>query len=150
MSQTDSVGVRNRSDAEHATKQILDQWGVDGWELVAGCRADRGRRPILKTPEWSVSARLGQLGIELPKVASRWPPMFRGAQRQPGVHGGQCRCRAQDGPDRQVGPDGHPGREGKASDCALNALAAGASLVGVLTRVTQVSRWSDSSHPHLD
>ena len=26
----------------HATKQILDQWGEDGWELVPGPRRARG------------------------------------------------------------------------------------------------------------
>ena len=30
----DQVGVRNRAAIVHATKQILDQWGEDGWELV--------------------------------------------------------------------------------------------------------------------
>jgi len=28
------VGVRDGAVLTHATKQILDSWGADGWELV--------------------------------------------------------------------------------------------------------------------
>lgn len=41
----------------HATKQILDQWGADGWELVAVLPGPTGenhvaylKRPCLKEP----------------------------------------------------------------------------------------------------
>ena len=57
----------------HATKQILDQWGEDGWELVRCCQG----RPASSTSHTSSgrnerrihwSARLAEQGIELPPV----------------------------------------------------------------------------------
>lgn len=37
----------------HATKQILDQWGDDGWELVAVIPGPEGANPVayLKRPK---------------------------------------------------------------------------------------------------
>ena len=37
----------------HATKQILDQWGEDGWELVAVIPGPEGANPVayLKRPK---------------------------------------------------------------------------------------------------
>ncbi|WP_105548513.1 hypothetical protein [Arthrobacter sp. MYb227] len=37
----------------HATKQILDQWGDDGWELVAVVPGPNGNAPVayLKRPK---------------------------------------------------------------------------------------------------
>ena len=37
----------------HATKQILDQWGEDGWELVAVVPGPDGPNPVayLKRPK---------------------------------------------------------------------------------------------------
>ena len=37
----------------HATKQILDQWGVDGWELVAVLPGPTGEQHVayLKRPK---------------------------------------------------------------------------------------------------
>ena len=37
----------------HATKQILDQWGADGWELVAVIPGPEGANPVayLKRPK---------------------------------------------------------------------------------------------------
>ena len=60
----------------HATKQILDNWGDDGWELVAivpGPNSEqlvaymkRRRRHPVSTPE----DRLAELGLTLPAVAT--------------------------------------------------------------------------------
>ena len=50
----------------HATKQILDNWGQDGWELVRWCRDRR-----LKT--WSPTSSARRLLLELardPAVAT--------------------------------------------------------------------------------
>ncbi|EFD51895.1 hypothetical protein HMPREF0569_2112 [Micrococcus luteus SK58] len=37
----------------HATKQILDQWGEDGWELVTVIPGPEGNNPVayLKRPK---------------------------------------------------------------------------------------------------
>ena len=37
----------------HATKQILDQWGADGWELVAVLNGPNGEKHVayLKRPK---------------------------------------------------------------------------------------------------
>ena len=60
----------------HATKQILDTWGQDGWELVQvvpGPNAEQlvayFKRPLdalMATPE----QRLAELGLELPDVVT--------------------------------------------------------------------------------
>ncbi len=60
----------------HATKQILDTWGQDGWELVQVVPGpmlrtlSRISRDRSKGELMSLSARLSELGIELPEVAA--------------------------------------------------------------------------------
>ncbi|GMA86544.1 hypothetical protein GCM10025868_17940 [Angustibacter aerolatus] len=60
----------------HATKQILDQWGEDGWEPGAGRdrRAGQPRRlPQARARVVSaVEDRLAELGLTLPDVV---PPL---------------------------------------------------------------------------
>ena len=60
----------------HATKQILDTWGQDGWELVqvvpgperraAGRLLQATAGGLMATPE----QRLAELGLELPEVVT--------------------------------------------------------------------------------
>ena len=61
----------------HATKQILDNWGADGWELVQVVPGPNAEQLVayLKRPRGHVSAvedRLAELGLSLPEVA---PPV---------------------------------------------------------------------------
>ena len=59
----------------HATKQILDNWGEDGWELVAvvpgpnrssSSRTSSGPRPAMRD-ERRPRTRLAELGLSLPR-----------------------------------------------------------------------------------
>ena len=68
----------------HATKQILDSWGDDGWELVTVMPGPNPENLVayLKRPRASAGmptavgpvtpSRLAELGLELPDVA---PPL---------------------------------------------------------------------------
>ena len=130
----------------HATKQILDQWGEDGWELVSvAARTHRGAaRRVHEAAKVTVSPRrLAELGIELPEVVapvatyipavrtgnlvytSGQLPMVEGTLPQAGKVGGDVS--QEDAKDL-------------ARTCALNALAAVHSLVGIdaVVRVVKV------------
>ncbi len=63
----------------HATKQILDNWGEDGWELVAVVPGPNSEQLVayLKRPKAGAvmndaRARLADLGLTLPTVT---PPL---------------------------------------------------------------------------
>jgi enamine deaminase RidA (YjgF/YER057c/UK114 family) len=121
----------------HVTKQILDQWGDDGWELVAVLPGPTGEQHVayLKRPKWA--------RIELPTVAK---PL---AAYVPAVRTGNLVFTAGQLPlvDGNLVRSGKVGGEVSAEEgrslarvCALNALAAVDALVGidVVTRVVKV------------
>ena len=74
----------------HATKQILDNWGDDGWELVAVIPGPNSEQLVayMKTGEIMSGAaeRLAALGLTLPPVA---PPV---AAYVPAVRTGERTC----------------------------------------------------------
>ena len=137
----------------HATKQILDQWGEDGWELVQVVPGPDGQGLVayLKRPlggvlmAGRVEARLAELGLDAAggRRAGRGV-RAGGAGRRLRLHLGP----AADGRRRAAGH-----RQGRRGDglvppaeaarssrgiCALNALAAVKSVIGDLDRVTRV------------
>ena len=70
----------------HATKQILDNWGQDGWELVQVVPGPEPgeRRRLLQAPAAlmtrntvpeSVEGRLAAAGFSIPEPHRRWPPI---------------------------------------------------------------------------
>ena len=68
----------------HATKQILDTWGEDGWELVQVVPGPEpgaaGRLPEAAEAHerGAVEERLAELGLTLPRGRRRrWPPTCR-------------------------------------------------------------------------
>ena len=89
----------------HNPKAILDNWGVDGWELVTVLpeRDGRAARRVLQASEglrhmaettqtWS--ERLAELGIALPAVAAPVACVRAcGSQRQPRLHLGPVAVR---------------------------------------------------------
>ena len=58
----------------HATKQILDTWGEDGWELVQVVPGPGRRRAGRRLPEAgevsTAEERLAELGLTLPADAA--------------------------------------------------------------------------------
>ena len=52
MSQTNTLEYATVPLLTHATKQILDQWGADGWELVSVLQGPTGEQHVayLKRP----------------------------------------------------------------------------------------------------
>ncbi len=129
----------------HSTKQILDNFGSDGWELVQVVpgpnpgeprRLLQASRPV-STPE----DRIQELGLTLPEVV---PPV---AAYLPAVRSGQLVYTAGQLPMRS-GSMLHPGKVGAGVDegqaveaaqqCALNALAAVKSVVGELSEVKRI------------
>ena len=135
----------------HATKQILDQWGEDGWELVQVLTGP-GRQRAGRLPEagegLSMSAvedRLAELGLTVPDVADAGGGLRPGG---PGRHAAStppasCRWCRRAGADRQGRrrPRARVRRRTPRSSrevCALNAIAAVKSVVGDLDKVTQV------------
>ena len=76
----------------HAAKQILDNFGADGWELVQIAPGPNPenlvgyfKRPlaVMSTPE----ERLAELGLTMPEVAHAGGGVRPGrAQRPPGLH----------------------------------------------------------------
>ena len=137
----------------HATKQILDNWGQDGWELVQvvpGLNPENLvaylKRPIA-APEPSVtlpSQRLADLGLSLPPVPA---PL---AAYVPAVRFGDLvftsgQLPLVDGTFVAAGKVGAEVSVEDAADCAriaaLNGLAAVADLTGdldVITRIVKV------------
>ena len=138
----------------HATKQILDNWGDDGWELVALVpraqrRAARGVHEAAQggfmtagaAPGGSPEERLAALGLELPVVT---PPL---AAYVPAVRSGNYvytsgQLPMVDGALMMTGKVGAgvsvTEAAGLARVCALNALAAVASVTGRLSAVRRV------------
>src|SRR5450759_4187025 len=134
----------------HATKQILDQWGEDGWELVQVLPGPDGNGlgAYLKRAKASgmsaVEDRLDELGLTVPDVAkpvAAYVPALRDGNliftsgQLPMVSGTLVWT-------GKVG-DGHglvPAADATklAQICALNAIAAVKSVIGDLDKVTRV------------
>ena len=138
----------------HATKQILDNWGDDGWELVAlvpgpnpeqlvaymkraegshDGRADSGRRP---------EERLAALGLALPAVTpAAGRVRARRAHRRLRLHR-RASCRWSTAELLMTGKVGAEVSVAEAAAlariCALNALAAVASVSGGLSAVIRI------------
>ena len=135
----------------HATKQILDNWGQDGWELVQvipgltpeNLVAYLKRPPRLRWGDYvrSPSSRLAELGVTLPAVAA---PL---AAYVPAVRVGELiyssgQLPIVDGRLIATGKVGDGVGIDQAADCArtaaLNALAAVAAEAGDLDAIAQV------------
>ena len=133
----------------HATKQILDNWGQDGWELVQvipGLNPENLvaylKRPIACSGNRDVtlpSRRLADLGLSLP------PVLAPAAAYVPAVRFGDLVYTAgqvpmADGTLRAVGKVGAEVSVEDAVECAriaaLNALAAVVDLTGDLDVIT--------------
>ena len=129
----------------HSTKQILDNFGSDGWELVQmvpGMNPENlvayFKRPVrMSTPE----ERLAELGLSVPEVATpvaAYIPALRSGNYV--YTSGQLPMR-----DGQLIRTGKVGGEVSqeeavecARQCALNALAAVKAEVGELSAVKRV------------
>ena len=130
----------------HATKQILDNWGDDGWELVALVPGPNSEQLVayMKRPKESSDppeARLAALGLALPPVAA---PL---AAYVPAVRSGRHVYTAGQLPlaDGKLLMTGRVGAQVSVEEaatlartCALNALAAVASVTGGLSAVTRI------------
>ena len=130
----------------HATKQILDTWGEDGWELVQVVPGPNNPEQLvayLKRARGmsAVEARLAELGLTLPEVV---PPL---AAYQPAVQSGVYVYTSGQLPmvEGKLPVTGKVGAEVTAEEakelartCALNALAAVKSVAGDLDRVARV------------
>lgn len=134
----------------HATKQILDTWGSDGWELVtvlqgppanSTSRTSSVRRADPMAETWT--ARLTELGITLPPVAE---PV---AAYVPALRSGSTVYTSGQLPmvDGTLAYVGKVGSDVSADDAknaarisALNALAAVDALVGIdnVVRIVKV------------
>ena len=129
----------------HSTKQILDNFGSDGWELVQmvpGMNPENlvayFKRPVrMSTPE----ERLAELGLTVPEVATpvaAYIPAVRSGHHV--FTSGQLPMR-----DGQLIATGKVGGEVSqeeavecARQCALNALAAVKAEVGELSDVKRI------------
>ena len=130
----------------HATKQILDNWGDDGWELVAVIPGPNSEQLVayLKRERAVSSAaeRLAALGLTLPPVTAPVAAVrARGADRPVRLHrgpaagGGRETARHRQGrADRSARRDA----AGLARTCALNALAAAAAAAGGLDAISRI------------
>ena len=132
----------------HATKQILDNWGEDGWELVAVVPGPNPEQLVayLKRPEGvsrdrTARQRLAELGLTLPRSCRRWPRTCPAVRSGDQVYvSGQLPMA-----DGKLLATGKVGRRGDSAEqakelaarCALNALAAIDALVG-LESVVQI------------
>ena len=133
----------------HATKQILDQWGEDGWELVTVLPGPTGEQHggLPEAAEgmtlvWTTARRAGHRAAR--RRRRRW--RLRAGRAQPAryvytVRPAAVRRRARSPRPARSAPEISP-EEAKAHarTCALNALAAVHALVGVdsVVRVVKV------------
>ena len=130
----------------HATKQILDNWGDQGYELVIG-RARPDRRAAGRLPEaahrsevtTTPSERLAELGLTLPPVtaplAAYVPAVAHGglvwSSGQLPMVDGKLAATGLVGAESTAAGDRRPrGGAELARICALNAFAAVASVAG--------------------
>ena len=127
----------------HATKQILDNWGDDGWELVTVVRPLRAARRVHEAGEAMTgpAERLAALGLTLPPVTAPVAASIGPADRS-------VRVRVRSGAGGRSGKLAGTGKVGAevstedaaqmARTCALNAIAAAASVAGGLDGIRRI------------